>query len=383
MDKYLIVVGFNGRFHENSDYIIRLAQEFTKDHLVVGMLLNAEPNFIWRRFLFRSQPKIIFRNRGVFFVRALYLLPFQRFYIIRLANWLIFSYLCFPFILRWIVWKQRLRTYRNIFIFYDPDKAPFYFPHYFRILFSSLARNFITIFDIVDYPPVHQNSRAMEVYKTYIKLAKIVVVNSRTLYEVFRPIRSDILVVPLGFAQEVFDNPLPMAKIIKNKPLIGFVGAFGTRIDFRLLFRLIEKNLQWRFIFWRPVQIERGENKKQVLDLWTRFKEFPNVVVGYSPNKREIPSIIKQFDIGIIPYSTNKIKNRLCYPMKLFEYFYMGKPVITTQIEELKRFPKYVKIGNTVEEWEEQMKILFDKPWPKVYQKLQRRLAVENSWKKK
>ena len=67
--------------------------------------------------------------------------------------------------------------------------------------------------------------------------------------------------------------------------------------------------------------------------------------------------------------------------MKLFEYFYLGKPVISTPIEELKRFPKFVKIGKTAKEWEKHIKFLLSKPWP--YQKEQKKLAKENSWKSK
>jgi len=69
--------------------------------------------------------------------------------------------------------------------------------------------------------------------------------------------------------------------------------------------------------------------------------------------------------------------------MKLFEYFYMGKPVISTPIEELKRFPKFVKTGDTAEEWEHNIKELLSKPWPRRFQKEQRRLATQNSWEKK
>ena len=69
--------------------------------------------------------------------------------------------------------------------------------------------------------------------------------------------------------------------------------------------------------------------------------------------------------------------------MKLFEYFFLGKPVVSTPIEELKRFPKFVKIGNTNEEWEKHIKNLLSKPWPKENQKQQRKLSEENSWRKK
>ena len=61
----------------------------------------------------------------------------------------------------------------------------------------------------------------------------------------------------------------------------------------------------------------------------------------------------------------------------------MGKPVISTPIEELKRFPKLVRIGKTVRDLEKYIKDLLSKPWPKIYQKQQCQLTKENSWEGK
>jgi hypothetical protein len=96
-----------------------------------------------------------------------------------------------------------------------------------------------------------------------------------------------------------------------------------------------------------------------------------------------IKEILGNFELGIIPYDIRFDFNRYCYPMKLFEYFYMGLPVISTPIEELKRFPKIVKIGNTTKKWEAHLKSILSTPWPEKYQKEQKRLALENSWEKK
>jgi len=61
----------------------------------------------------------------------------------------------------------------------------------------------------------------------------------------------------------------------------------------------------------------------------------------------------------------------------------MGKPVVSTNIEELKRFPKFVKIGKNAEEWDKIIKKLLKKPWPKRHRNEQRKIAIENSWENK
>ena len=114
-----------------------------------------------------------------------------------------------------------------------------------------------------------------------------------------------------------------------------------------------------------------------------KLKKLPNVIIGFSKDRKIIPSIIKQFDIGIIPYNIKLLSNKYCYPMKIFEYFYLGKPVISTPIKELKNFPEYVKIGNTIEEWKKHIEILLSKPWPEKYERKQKKLAIANSWSNK
>jgi glycosyltransferase involved in cell wall biosynthesis len=60
-----------------------------------------------------------------------------------------------------------------------------------------------------------------------------------------------------------------------------------------------------------------------------------------SPTK--IPEILNSITVGMIPYRKTRFTT-YCYPMKLFEYFFMGIPVVTTPIKELARFSEYVKI---------------------------------------
>ena len=129
-----------------------------------------------------------------------------------------------------------------------------------------------------------------------------------------------------------------------------------------------------------PVDDKYRDTKRLIQEL----KSLKNIyLVPRTKSRLVIKEVIKNFDIGIIPYDVSHDFNRYCYPMKLFEYFYMGKPVISTPIDELKRFPKFVKIGESSIDWEKHIKSLLSMSWPVKYKEEQKKLAEENSWENK
>lgn len=256
----------------------------------------------------------------------------------------------------------------------------------------TLVRDYsMTLYDCVDYlttlnPSIDVILKRRE--EQLIKTVDICLVNSNALKRIKSSLRHDIHVVPQGFDEASFIGPNRMVHPIYNtipKPRVGFVGSLTYRLDFSILFSLIEKLPNISFVFvgsFLPMPCDDPfvETEKQL----TRLRSFPNVyMVSQLKDRRHVKAMISGFDICMIPYDTRFAFNRYCYPMKTFEYFYMGKPVLSTPIEELKLFPKYVKIGSTVKEWERHIKDFLSKPWPKEYQRQQRQLATENSWEKK
>jgi hypothetical protein len=61
----------------------------------------------------------------------------------------------------------------------------------------------------------------------------------------------------------------------------------------------------------------------------------------------------------------------------------MGKPVVSTPIEELRRFSRYVYFGKTVKEWESHIHRILFSVWSLQYQREQKKLAIANSWRAK
>ena len=99
--------------------------------------------------------------------------------------------------------------------------------------------------------------------------------------------------------------------------------------------------------------------------------------------RKVLRELLKEIDIGMIPYNIEFDFNRYCYPMKLFEYFYMGMPVISTEILELRKYPEFVKIGKSVSEWEKIIKDFILNPRDKELQREEKNLTIKNSWNNK
>jgi len=246
-----------------------------------------------------------------------------------------------------------------------------------------------SLYDCVDYfstldPVINEQIKTREA--KLIKEADYFFVNSRVLEKVKKHIKKPDKVVPQGFDIEAFETknpPSPKEKI--PHPRVGFVGNLTYRLDFNLLRSLIKKMPKISFVFTDAFLPMPADDKfRDTEKLIEEIKSFNNVyLVPRTQSRRVIKEIIKSFDIGIIPYDVSLDFNRYCYPMKLFEYFYLGLPVLSTPIEELKRFPKFVKIGKNAREWEKHIKNLLSKPWPEKYKKKQKKLAEENNWKSK
>lgn len=103
-------------------------------------------------------------------------------------------------------------------------------------------------------------------------------------------------------------------------PVIGYIGAIERRIDYDLLRVLIETNPNKKFVFAGPV------SRTHVPD-W--FFEAANLELLGAIDYQDLPSLIKAFDICLIPFKTDDV-SRTIFPLKLFEFLGSGKPIIAT-----------------------------------------------------
>lgn len=365
-NKYLIIIPITQfvSWNWSADYIRQTVITLSKMGFSVIVYMDSEGDF-----LLKKSDKILPKIKNVNFVIPRYYIPFNKYNRIRELN--------------------RKFDFESLINRFNKDKKIFFwtFGPVSPTIFKAVKKNkkITSIYDCVDYYG-STNSKIDSYKKTteneLIKNVDYFFVNSHALQNLHKSVRLGHLVVQ-GFAEEIYKQRIrKMVSLPHNKPIIGFVGTLDLRIDFKLLYTLINKFNKYNFVIWGPIY------ESEIKEDQTKYKYFKkmmlnkNIIYGKSDRKK-IPGLMKQFDIGIIPYDLNLNFCKYCYPMKLFEYFYLGKPIITTPIFELKRFSGLVKICKTESDWIKTIKIMINKSLTQNEISLQKRLAIENSWKNK
>lgn len=134
--------------------------------------------------------------------------------------------------------------------------------------------------------------------------------------------------VPTGVGSagaEDFLHPIP-------HPRLAYVGPASDRLDLPLIEDLFRENPEWHLITFG------GD----------RCVSLPNVHVLPWAHWRDIPAIVHLCDVGFMPYECTTKKNFHCVPLKLFDYFSAGLPVVSTPIAYVQAMDDLVYVGDSV-----------------------------------
>lgn len=161
--------------------------------------------------------------------------------------------------------------------------------------------------------------------KILIKNSDLIVTSARSLYEKIHKATEKICFVPNGsdfehFNKSQLDDPLKDFQ----KPIVGYFGAIAEWFDTDLIEFLAKARPDVTFVF---IGDTYGSNLKKVLNLEnTRF-------LGERPYS-EIPKYLHKFDVCLIPFKLTPLTLDT-HPIKIYEYFAAGKPVVTTKLPEI------------------------------------------------
>lgn len=142
---------------------------------------------------------------------------------------------------------------------------------------------------------------------------------------------------PAGEAEEFVAIP---------RPRLGYIGPVTDRLNLRVLESLLTARPDWQFLHF-------GEAKCLSL---------PNVhVMAWRPPEK-LQDLTAQLDVGLMPYDCYSNKNFHCMPLKVFDYFSIGLPVVSTPIVNLWEFSDTIYFGDDAGELGRAIQSALDEP---------------------
>jgi UDP-galactopyranose mutase len=169
---------------------------------------------------------------------------------------------------------------------------------------------------------------------------------SPALAESYRKVNDSMQFLPPGIdiqkvehVRERLKAPQDMAAL--PRPVVGYVGQIGSRLDWALIGQLAGENPKWTFAF------VGGAKPPEAPDV-------PNLHFFGARSYEDILQAAAVFDVGIIPFKDTP-STRGAYSYKALDYLSLGKPVVATRLpfttDIAHRFPGVIEIATSAPEW--------------------------------
>ncbi len=151
-------------------------------------------------------------------------------------------------------------------------------------------------------------------------------------------------------------------------PTVGYVGALDSWFDSEAVWLAATQNPHCRFVIAGRIDHAPIE----------RLAQLPNVELpGEIPYSR-VPALLRQFRVALIPFALNPL-TMMTNPIKLYEYFCYGLPVVSAPLPETKAMGELVYIADTPEAFAQEVAraLMEDDPARRVRRK---EIAARESW---
>jgi glycosyltransferase involved in cell wall biosynthesis len=222
--------------------------------------------------------------------------------------------------------------------------------------------------------------RILPYERRVIERADLVFASSDRLLDYCRAYNPETHLFPVGVSLEKFEpawrgeSTAPADVTRLPRPVIGLVGGLRSCVDQALVRELSVRLPRASIALVGPEQTPMKD-----------LHGLPNVhLLGAKPHER-MPDYIAAFDVCLIPYVVDDFTNNIS-PAKLNEYMALGKPVISTDLAEVRRFNEangdVVRVGRTREAFIDQVRASLEIDSPT--QRAERRsVAEQNSWERR
>ena len=237
----------------------------------------------------------------------------------------------------------------------------------------------ISIYHCIDEYSVEKNSEMRkrvlaELEEETMKKVDIVFACSGEIYKMKSNLHNNVYLLRPGVDMERFKMALKKNMVSSDikrikPPRIGFVGTVNRRLDIDLIHDIALQKPEWSIVLIGINQLNRRTNRL--------LKKLNNIHLLGFKSLEELPYYLMAMDICIIPYMINEFTKAI-FPLKLFEYLAVGKPIISTPLPDLASFNNIVTIGKNSSEFINSLEELLVKGHNRYIERLN--VAESNTW---
>lgn len=220
----------------------------------------------------------------------------------------------------------------------------------FSVRFLELIRPKVAVFDAWDNFLLFPDNSSIQdqlkkAYQSFVDVTNFWVTNSEKnirFYSESYGLKSCLLVkngVDISVFKKPYDMPQDLSSI--KRPIIGFGGKITHLFDYELFNQVVSQNQDLSFVL-----------VGQILDksVFSKIKISHNVHYLGDKHYSIYPSYVVNFDIGVVPYVTNKLEHG-ADSIKVYEYLAAGLVVIGTAGAGMTELSEYVKISKSSDEF--------------------------------
>jgi GT2 family glycosyltransferase len=218
-----------------------------------------------------------------------------------------------------------------------------------------------------DFPPALISAEPELVHSS-----DLVVVPAQALVEKWRRYGTPILVVRNAVDADFYRAHLQPNNRLSHlpHPIIGFFGGIASWLDFQLIGTLAARRPEYTFVFLGDLFVDT-----------LSLDSCPNVhFLGKQPYET-MPEYLFDFDVCLIPFKTNSLTAAVD-PVKIYEYFASGKPVVSVKMPEVERFEEAVYIANDQEDCLKKIDTALAEN-DTYREQLRRALAAHHTWSRR